>query len=428
MMTELLIAILVAVCAGESTHVLEWTAHVLIKRAVRLSHGQTPRALIRLVEETGNLRDCGGQFGKLGFALRLTGRGIAERLGQAVCLLGPLSSASACENMVYRAAAEAVGHALRGVDMRVLDRSRRRETENMIARLRELLRVPAEAFDEEGSAMLLTMVAPLSEAFIAARDEPAALRLIRDAQSHLARLGHCHPAVLGVRRVHASALCELGYYQQAEALLDGLSADERQTLGHGDPQTFATRQVHAWAVAGQGRHAEAEACLGAVKALLSQSSDADMAQLRHVECKANWVVGQQDGRAEESAEAYDRVIADRSRELGPDHPDCLDAVHSKGKMHVMKSGDGPRALAVLEPLLDKRARVQGPLHSDTLETRKYVAVARVLKEPLNTRIRNQAIHDLRKILRIQAERHSTNYPMTTDTAAWLSTLTQLPER
>jgi hypothetical protein len=419
-----LVAFLLAIIAAECTRILESPARVLVRWAVRLSYGRTPRALIRLAEETGNLRDCAGQFGKLGFALGLAGRGIAERVGRTARLTGPRARADGCEATVFGAAAEAMDMFFRDIELRVLPSGRRREAAGMIARLRELLRL--DGFDETVSVRLLRVVTALADSLIADRNEAAALSLIADAQLHAAFLGNRHADVLGVRRAQASALCELGYYQQAQELLTDLISDMARICGPEDPRTFATRQAFAWAMAAQGRHREAETCLKGIQSSLLAAADAHAVQLRHVECKMSWVVGRQPGRAEESIARYDRVIADRARELAPDHPDCLDAEHSKGKL-LVHIGDGPRAMAILEPLLVKRTRIQGARHSDTLETSKYLAVARVLSQPLDVGARRRAIRGLRLILRIQRERHGSQYPMTADTVFWLNALTEFPE-
>jgi tetratricopeptide (TPR) repeat protein len=426
-MIALLLAVATAVLVTLCTRMVEQTARTLVRLAVRLSHGRAPRAHIRYLEETGNLRDCNGQPAQLLFALGLATRGLIDWMGRLVSRSSAFSHVMADEGLVYRAAVEAVGLALRGIDLRAMDRSRRREARAMIAQLHDLFRFPATAFDPIGSAQLLATAAPLCDALIADRDELAALHLVKAARPHLARLGHRHPATFGLRRAHASALCERGQYQQAERLLRSLRDDERRFLGPDDLQALRTREALAWALEGQGRHAEAEEELNAVKAVLTQTSDAEVAQVRHVECKTSWIVGQQDGRVREALDAYDRVITDRCREFGADHPDCLDARHSKGKMLVRRFGDGRRALAVLEPLLADRSRVEGPHHSDTRETRKYVAVASVLADPLDARTRSRAIQDLRRILRFQARRHGPRHPMTIDTVRWLDTLITFSE-
>jgi hypothetical protein len=78
----------------------------------------------------------------------------------------------------------------------------------------------------------------------------------------------------------------------------------------------------------------------------------------------------------------------------------------------------------LQAVADGRARIQGDRHSDTLETLKYLHLARVLAEPRDDRVLNSAIASLEQILRTQVSRHGRRYPMSCDTATWLNSLRQ----
>ena len=308
------------------------------------------------------------------------------------------------------------------LDLRAMNRSRREETRAMLAELRALLRqCPAGAFGAESSAMVLGRVAALSEALIADRDERAALRLIRAAFPHLVFLGR-HPAAFKVRRAYAEAWCELGRYRRAEMLLGRLSADEERVFGSSDPRTAL---LLAWALVSSDRLREAETRFDALKARLAQSQVTSMPMLWHAQCRYSWLLGQQ-GLVSESEASYDGVIVNRSHELGPDHADTEDARHSKGKMRVV-NGDGPRVITLLQGVADNRARVQGDRHPDTLETLKYLHLARVQAEPRDDRVLDRAIDDLERILHIQDKRHGSRYPTSHDTAEWLGRLLQLQE-
>jgi tetratricopeptide (TPR) repeat protein len=310
-----------------------------------------------------------------------------------------------------------------GRDLRVMDHSGREETTAMIARLRELLRwCPAGALGPEGSAMVLTTVATLSETLIADRDEHTALRLIRVASPHLVFLGRRHPAAFEVRRARADAVCELGYYRRAEIMLRRLSADEVRVFGSDDPRTAL---LLFWALVGSGQLGEAKAGFRNLEARLAQPQGADMLTLWHLRCRYSWLLGQQ-GLASESEASYDGVIINRSHELGEDHPDTNDARHSKGKMRVV-TGDGSQAVTLLQAVADDRARVQGDRHPDTLETLKYLHLARAQAEPRDDRVLDRAINGLEHILRIQDRRHGPGYPMSRDTAEQLGKLLQLRE-
>lgn len=309
-----------------------------------------------------------------------------------------------------------------GRDLRIMSRGDREQTKAVIARLRELLRwCPAGAFGPEGSATVLASVAMVSEDLIADRDERTALRLIRAASPHLAIAGRASPAAFGVRRARANALCELGHYQLAEKMLRRLSTDEERVFGTDDPRTSLLR---LWALVSGGRLREAEAGFRALDALLAQPQGASM-MLWHLRCRRSWLLGQQ-GLASESEAGYDGVIINRSHELGADHPDTGDARHSKGKMRVF-AGDGSQVITLLQSVADDRARVQGDSHPDTLETLKYLHLARVQSEPRDDRVLDHAITSLEHILHAQDGRHGTGYPMSQDTVAWLRKLLQLRE-
>jgi hypothetical protein len=115
-----------------------------------------------------------------------------------------------------------------------------------------------------------------------------------------------------------------------------------------------------------------------------------------------------------------------AHELGADHPDVLDARHSKGKMLVL-AGNGSQAVTLLRATAEDRARVQGDRHPDTLETPKYSHLARVQAEPRDDRVLDCAINGLERILRAQDRSHGPGYPMSHDTAEQLSRLLQLAQ-
>ncbi|WP_235018280.1 hypothetical protein [Thermomonospora echinospora] len=329
---------------------------------------------------------------------------------------------------VGRAATSAVeaaeSQAMSARDLRMASPGDREETRAVVVELQELLsRCPAGALGAEGSAVVLAAVAALAQALITDRDERAALRLIRAAFPHLEFLGRRHPAVLEVRRVRAEALSELGLYRRAEKLLRRLSEDEERVFGSGDPRTAL---LLLWTLVGSGRSQEAEGGFRSLEARLAQPRGTVTPMLWHLRCRYSWLLGQQ-GWVNESVRGYDDVIIDRSHELGADHADALDARHSKGKMLVLAE-EGAQAVTLLQALADDRARVQGDRHPDTLETLKYLHLARVQMEPRDDRVLHHAINDLVQILRIQDERHGPVHPLSRDTTAWLHGLFRLQER
>jgi hypothetical protein len=426
---EILLAILIGLAVNECCRFSEWAARRLIGWAAHLSYGGTPRAQVRIAEQTGDLDNCSGQLVKLCFALGLTVVGVLTWTRRVIGR--PATPAGERPGSAYllSAAVEAISSALalRGFDdIRALPRARRKEIGVLTTRLHALLRYPAEAYDQDSAARLLADTATACEAYIDDRDERTAERLAEAAYPLAGRLGCDHPAARGVRRAYAHALLQLGRQERAEVLLRELRADETRSFGPDDPRTFRTRRLLSWALVGAGCFADAEVGLRALDASMAQLSYVDVPLQLHARCMLSWTISRQ-GRVHEAEAGYDAVIADRSCELGPDHPDTLDARHSKGKMFVL-AGDGPRAHAVLRPLHADRKRVQRRHHPDTLETRKYLALACALTRPHCARPRRKTLRELRSILRIQTKKHGPDHPNTHDTRQWLATLTRSTER
>lgn len=312
-----------------------------------------------------------------------------------------------------------------GRDLRVMRDDDLTETRSRGEELQELLRTcPAGALGTEGSAMVLAAVAEMAENLIEARDERAALRLIRTAAPHRAGLSPGHPAVFDLERAYAEALSQLGWHPQAENRLCRLSEHERRVFGAAHPRT--TLYLH-WALAHGGGVREAEDGIRALAAELdSPSSAVDRATLLHIQCRRSYLLGRI-GRTAESAETYDGVIADRSRELGEDHPDTLDARHSQGRVLVY-AGQGAQAASLLRAVVDDSARVLGDDHPNALEARKYFHLARVQAESRDDRVLEQAITALKEILYRQDAGLGTAYPNSKDTLAWLRRLFDQQDR
>ncbi|MEO3811871.1 tetratricopeptide repeat protein [Sphaerisporangium sp. B11E5] len=313
-----------------------------------------------------------------------------------------------------------------GGDIRAQPSRRRKEFDQVVARLRGALRHPPEAFDEACAALSASTAAAACQMYVDARDETAALGLVEAARPLMERLGPRHHDVMNLRRAHAGALLAQGRREQAETLLRALLEDETRTFGRDDPRTAPTEQLLHWAHLAMGRLEEAESGLRTLRTRLTRHPHADRALLRHIECKLSWTVGRRH-RLRESADGYDHVIASRAREFRPDHPDALDARHSKGKMYVLH-GDGPAAHAVLSPLLPDMRRVLGPRSPYTLETRKYLALARTLTRPDDLREHRRARRVLRHVLRVQTRGPGHDHPDTRDTREWLTALSDIGKR
>ncbi len=418
---DLLFTVLTGLAVNECSHFSEWAAGRLIGWAVRLSYGNRARAQVRLIEHTGDLDRCSSQLGKLCLALGFTVRGILDWIRRKTDRFTLPHSGWPDPVDFPGMTVEAVSLALRGFDdIAALPRADRKKFGVWTARLRELLGHPAEVFDQDSTAQLLTAAASACEVYIDDRDERTAESLANAAHPLAERLAPDHPAVLDLRRGYAYTQLQLGRYERAVGLLRELSVEETRTFGDHDPATFRTRRLLSWAQGCAKLLPEAEAGFRDLDTRMAQQPNADMPLRLHIHCMLSWTIFLQ-GRLEEAAHSYDAVISGRSRELGPDHRDTLDAQHSKGKMFVL-SGDGSRAHAVLQPVLAHRTHVRGRHHPDTLETRKYLAVAGALTRPHSARTRRKTLRELRRIMWMQTKKLGSDHPNTHDTWRWLATL------
>lgn len=427
MIEKILVGVLIAVVAAECSRIVEEAARELIRWAVRLSYGPTPRAEIRYPEQLDALERCPGQITKMLYALGWVSRGILEWLWR---LSGRASTAGwekAGPGQVF-AAMTGLCNAVQdfGGDIRPLSRARRKNFDRLVTRLRGLMRLPSEVFNEQGAAVLASTTASVCQAYIDNRNESVALNLLEDARPLMERLGRHHQAVLELRRGHAGALLALGNHQQADVLLQNLMHDEALVFGAQNPQTIKTAQLRCWAWQSAGRSEEAEAGLSDLEECMAQMPGTDTTDRQHNQCKRAWTLGEQ-GRTRESAALYDHVITDRTRTLGPDHTDTFDARHSKGKMFV-NNGDGPAAYVILQPVLADMRRVLGAHHAYTLETRKYLAIACALTHPHSASEHRSALRELQRVLRLQVRKHGPSYPHTVDTQRWVATLTSHVEK
>ncbi|MGK5559421.1 tetratricopeptide repeat protein, partial [Actinomadura kijaniata] len=73
-----------------------------------------------------------------------------------------------------------------------------------------------------------------------------------------------------------------------------------------------------------------------------------------------------------AATAFEELLADRLRVLGPDHPDTLTTRHNLAYWRG-EAGDAAGAVTAFEGLLADFLRVLGPDHPHTLTTRHNLA-------------------------------------------------------
>ncbi|MET8650898.1 tetratricopeptide repeat protein [Nocardia aurea] len=343
-----------------------------------------------------------------------------DRIRQRLQSAGPPDSGDAPQAPPSSPATPAPRTARRAVDVlelptvpRILSPDDRATTSALITKMREVLSAyPVGRFDASGSAMVLDTVAAMSEALIEDRDARSALRLMQAASSHLQVLGRHDQRGFRVRRAWAAARSELGHYRTAERLLRRLRDDEQRVMNFAEPWT----EIHLqWTFVRRGEMSQAAEGFQTLSTGLAARSDhVDIAALGHLECRWNWVRGQQ-GLVEQSANGYNSVIEGRSAVLGPDDPETLDAKQSLGAM-LQLNGRLAQAISILESVLEDRRRILGEAHPDTLETSKYLCLARFRTEPRNDHALARTIGNLRDILFAQAESHGPGHPITLDTA------------
>jgi ferritin-like protein len=78
------------------------------------------------------------------------------------------------------------------------------------------------------------------------------------------------------------------------------------------------------------------------------------------------------GDAAGAVAEFERLLTDRLRVLGADHPDTLRTRNNLASCRG-RAGDAAGAVAEFERLLTDRLRVLGPDHPDTLRTRGNLA-------------------------------------------------------
>ncbi|WP_194828246.1 tetratricopeptide repeat protein [Nocardia sp. XZ_19_231] len=307
---------------------------------------------------------------------------------------------------------------------RILIPGDREKTSVLVTRMRELLSTyPVGRFGASGSALVLNAVAAMSEALIEDRDARSALLLMQAASPHLQVLGRHDQRGFRVRRTWAAARSELGQYRTAERLLRRLRDDEQRVMNFAEPWT----EIHLqWTFVRRGDVSQAAEGFQTLSTGLAARADhIDIATLGHLECRWNWVRGQQ-GLVEESAKGYRRVIEGRSAVLGPDDPATLDARQSLGAMFEL-NGQLAQAISISESLLEDRKRVLGPTHVDTLETTKSLYLARFRAEPRSDHALDQIVEELRYIRGAQAESHGPGHPATFDTGAQIHEVQTPPD-
>jgi hypothetical protein len=193
--------------------------------------------------------------------------------------------------------------------------------------------------------------------------------------------------------------------------------------------TLRTRQQLAWTLGRLDRWADAEAGLREVIRILddlrcqrgAEGHDACVFRL-HVRCMINWCVGRQ-GRWAEAEQGYRQLVTDREEELGPEHPDTLDARYDIGKALAWQ-GKWAAAENEWRHNTADRAHALGEHHPDTLLARQLQLYAGGYQAWLSDdhRARRIAVAGLEMVLSAQREKRGDGHRETIETRALLAVL------
>ncbi|AEV85674.1 Nephrocystin-3 [Actinoplanes sp. SE50] len=177
-------------------------------------------------------------------------------------------------------------------------------------------------------------------------------------------LGPDHPDTLASRHNLAWWRGEAGDRAGAATAYEQLLTDQLRILGPDHPGTLATRHNLAWRRGEAGDPHAAERLLADPSPVLGAPTAAGPRSLAWRRGEGGDPVG--------AVTAYEQLLADRLRVLGPDHPDTLITRHGLAWWRG-EAGDPAGAVTAYEELLSDRLRVLGPDHLDTLATRHNLA-------------------------------------------------------
>jgi len=169
-------------------------------------------------------------------------------------------------------------------------------------------------------------------------------------------LGPDDPNTLAARNNLANAYQTAGRTDEAIALHEQVLADRERVLGPDHPHTAQSRQNLAAAYRAAGRTEEA---------IADEPAAADPEAIAPPE---------QPPVSPGAVSLYEQVLADRERDLGPDHPDTLNS-RSHLAVAYQAAGRADEAVALYEQVLADRERVLGPDHPDTVATGDNLADA-----------------------------------------------------
>ena len=180
--------------------------------------------------------------------------------------------------------------------------------------------------------------------------------------------GAAHPETLVVRAQLAAAYSAAGRRGDSIRLYEQTRSDAERALGPLHPDTLAAGAslAAAYLAAGQGREAIAAVPAGAGR---PRADAAGPTTRRRWRCgPASRTPSAAAGSSRTRSASYERVLADRSRVLGEDHPDTISARASLAYAY-RTAGRLKDAIPHYERVVADRERVQGQDHRDTIASR-----------------------------------------------------------
>ncbi|WP_106434135.1 tetratricopeptide repeat protein [Streptomyces viridochromogenes] len=183
-------------------------------------------------------------------------------------------------------------------------------------------------------------------------------------------LGSRHRATLIARANLGVSYQQAGRISEALDVLEQVAADRERHLGTGHPDFENSLMNLAPCYWHVGRTDEAIDILERIDRGRGRADDPNTLTVRYVLAQSYHLAG----RTHEAIRLMERVIADRERQLGPDHPETLAARGSLAACYL--EGERSReAIALLEPNVADWTRLQGPRHPSTVSSRAHLANA-----------------------------------------------------
>jgi tetratricopeptide (TPR) repeat protein len=198
-------------------------------------------------------------------------------------------------------------------------------------------------------------------------DAETELRQVVASRTRL--LGERNPDTLASRHKLAKAILEQGRWAEAEQQLASIVDDEYYVRGEEHPDTMVVRHSLARAIFAQGRSEEAERMLREILEIRHRLWSRTTPETLFVRQTLARCMLAQDRPDEALSEVEDSLgeVADRL-----DEPVVMQLRHTLAAA-LLSLGRVQGAIATYKSLLDDRTRVLGPAHPETLRTRDDLA-------------------------------------------------------